>query len=401
MHTGFEWRDDTDGARACQIGAATATIASSSIEKEIDVRRILALGLAVALVAGCSSPENAEAPTVVAPQVTGEVWKWVGTEGADPSSVERPSLYTLEFLSDGRYSVRADCNSGSGSWSSEKATFTITGGPMTLAACSEGSLDARFLELLAQVSRADREGDRLTLSAGSASMVFEAMPEISMAGTAWLVRGVNNGRQAVASVLGDTQLTISFSEDGQVAGSAGCNRFSGTFTVDAQTMSFSPLATTRMTCMGEGVVEQEQNFLAALASVTTWEVRAERAQLRTADGALAVDLVSAVSGVAEISSLRALPPEAVLTVQLEDVSKADVASIVLGEMSARLEGEVSRFPFTVAFDPAEIDERMSYGLRATVRSGDELLFTTTQHYPVLTRDGGQFGVELQLYAPGQ
>jgi heat shock protein HslJ len=365
------------------------------------VRKFLVLGLSAALLTGCSSPEEAEEAVTELPQVTGEVWKWVGTEGADPNSVERPSRYTVEFMADGRYSVRADCNSGAGSWSSDGASFRMTGGPMTLAACGEGSVDTRFLELLGQVSRATRESNRLSLASGDASMIFEAMPALSIAGTSWLVHAVNNGREAVASVLTDTELTIAFDAEGQVAGSAGCNRFTGSFTVEAQTLTFSPLATTRMTCMGEGVVEQEQNFLAALASVATWEIRGERAQLRTEEGTLAVDLVSAVSGSAVIGSPRALPADAVLTVQLQDVSRADAPAFVLGETSMALDGRSSPFPFTVAFDPAEIDERMTYGLRATVRSGDELLFTTTQHFPVLTRDGGWFGVELHLYAPGR
>jgi heat shock protein HslJ len=362
------------------------------------VRRIFIIGLSAALLAGCSAPERTEVPGAKVPQITGEVWKWVGTEGAGPASIERPARYTVEFMPDGRYSVRADCNSGAGSWSSEDETFRMAGGPMTLAACDEESLDARFLELLGQVSGAARDGDRLSLTSGDVRMVFEAMPALSIAGTAWLVHAVNNGREAVASVLPETELTIVFGADDQVAGSAGCNRFSGGFTVEAQTLSFSPLATTRMTCMGEGVVEQEQDFLAALSSVATWEIRGERAQLRTEEGSLAVDLVSAITGSAAVSSRQALPAEAVLTVQLQDVSRADAPALVLGETSVPLEGLTSPFRFRVAFDPAEIDERMSYALRATVRSGEELLFTTTGHVPVLTRDGGRFGVELNLEA---
>jgi putative lipoprotein len=153
--------------------------------------------------------------------------------------------------------------------------------------------------------------------------------------------------------------------------------------------------------MDPKIVDQENAFLAALATVETWEIRGERAQLRSVDGSLAVDLISAVSGTAMIRSKTALPPDAILQVQLQDVSRADAAALVVGEMSQPLQGQDSLVPFAVSFDPAEIDERMSYTVRATVRSGDELLFTTTQSYPVLTGEGGQFGIELRLEAAGQ
>ena len=153
--------------------------------------------------------------------------------------------------------------------------------------------------------------------------------------------------------------------------------------------------------MNPAIVEQESYFLAALSTVATWEIRGERAQLRAVDGELAVDLISAVTGIAMIRTKQALPPDAVFAVQLQDVSRADASAIVVGELVRPLEGKNSPFPFAVSFDPAEIDERMSYSVRATVHSGDQLLFTTTQAYPVLTRDGGQFGLELRLDATGQ
>ncbi len=331
------------------------------------------------------------------------MWKWTGVQGAHPASVARPTHYTLEFKSDGRYAIRADCNSGAGSWTLESGDLSLNPGPLTQAMCGEDSLDRRFLQLLASASGFAHGEDRLelTVDGGAATMIFVAMPQIELAGTSWLVRGYNNGREAVVSVLEDTELTMEFAADSTVAGAAGCNRFTGAFETVAQTVSFGPLATTRMMCMGEGVVEQEDAFLAALGTVDTWEIRGERAQLRTAGGALAVDLVSAITGSVFIRTRQALPEDAVLNVQLQDVSRADVAAIVLGESERPLSGADSQFRFEVSFDPAEIDRRMSYALRATVSNPSGLLYTTTKVYPVLTRDSGQFGLELELEDAGR
>lgn len=117
------------------------------------------------------------------------------------------------------------------------------------------------------------------------------MSSARLAGTAWQVTGYNNGRQAVVSVLNGTELTMEFPADGRVAGSAGCNRYTGTFKQDGGTLSFGPAAATRRMCVEpEGILEQEQRFLKALETVATARQEADRLELRTADGAMAVTL---------------------------------------------------------------------------------------------------------------
>jgi heat shock protein HslJ len=138
----------------------------------------------------------------------------------------------------------------------------------------------------------DMEAGQLRLldSEGAVTARFDPQPE-GLAGTAWIVNGYNNGRQAVVSVLNGTELTMEFSADGRVAGSAGCNRYTGSFKQDGKTLSFGPAAATRRMCVEpEGVMEQEQQFLKALETVTTARQEADRLELRTADGAMAVTL---------------------------------------------------------------------------------------------------------------
>ena len=81
-----------------------------------------------------------------------------------------------------------------------------------------------------------------------------------------------------------------FGEDGTVSGSSGCNTFSGTYTADDSSIELGPAASTQKMCAAEGVMEQEEQFLAALAASSIYEIRGHRLQLRNADGALQVDL---------------------------------------------------------------------------------------------------------------
>ncbi len=68
-----------------------------------------------------------------------------------------------------------------------------------------------------------------------------------------------------------------------------------------------------------------------------------------------------------------LPPDAVIRVQLEDVSRADAPAIILA--SDRLEPRGGPpFGFRLEYDPGQISPRHSYALRARVEADGRLLF---------------------------
>ena len=79
-----------------------------------------------------------------------------------------------------------------------------------------------------------------------------------------------------------SRLTLMF-QDGQVSGSSGCNSFHGSFTVSGKALTIHPLATTRRACEDE-VMVQEQEFLKALQSATTWNITRGMLDVHRADG---------------------------------------------------------------------------------------------------------------------
>ena len=89
----------------------------------------------------------------------------------------------------------------------------------------------------------------------------------------------------------------------------------------------------------------------------------------------------------------ALPPDAVLHVELLDTSLADVPSVTLSAQRFKLDG----VPKTVeiAYDTDLIDERMTYTVAAQILSGDRVMFRSTTATPVLTR-GAPKSAELVL-----
>jgi len=125
---------------------------------------------------------------------------------------------------------------------------------------------------------------RLTLFSGTEpSLAFEAEPAPALEGVTWTVTGFNNGRQAVVSPLSGTSLSLTF-KGGRVEGFAGCNSFRATYTAEADRIVIGPAAVTRMSCGGDGVMQQERLFLSALASATTWGFVGKLLDMHRADG---------------------------------------------------------------------------------------------------------------------
>jgi heat shock protein HslJ len=78
----------------------------------------------------------------------------------------------------------------------------------------------------------------------------------------------------------------------------------------------------------------------------------------------------------------ALPPDVVFEATLEDASRADAASEVIGRTRIQSPGPPP-IRFTISYDPARISTRNRYVVRARIARGAQLLFTTDTQYPVL------------------
>ena len=90
----------------------------------------------------------------------------------------------------------------------------------------------------------------------------------------------------------------------------------------------------------------------------------------------------------------ALPPTAVVEVTLADVSRADAPAAVIATQQIETNGKQVPFPYELTYDPAKIDPRFTYAVRARITDGGKLLFTSTQRYAVLTNGAPLTGVEI-------
>lgn len=93
---------------------------------------------------------------------------------------------------------------------------------------------------------------------------------------------------------------------------------------------------------------------------------------------------SKITGTITYRVRMALSPDASIDVRLEDVSIADAPAKVVAENMFASLGQQVPIPFKLPYDPQAIQPSHRYSLRVQIKLGEDLLFTTTRAYPVLT-----------------
>jgi putative lipoprotein len=91
-------------------------------------------------------------------------------------------------------------------------------------------------------------------------------PASGLAGTEWRVTEI-----AGAPADATSDATLRFDTGGLVSGSTGCNKFTGMAVIEADNLTFTPLATTRLACAPE-LMAQEQRFLSAIQEVRRFAI---------------------------------------------------------------------------------------------------------------------------------
>ena len=105
-----------------------------------------------------------------------------------------------------------------------------------------------------------------------------------------------------------------------------------------------------------------------------------------------------LSGTATLRQPGALPPDAVFEAVLIDAAIADAPARELGRVRLQPAGQPP-FRFTIPYRDSDVTPAGRYMVRATVRQGERLLFTTDTFTPVL-EGGPSQPLTLQLVAVG-
>jgi putative lipoprotein len=122
------------------------------------------------------------------------------------------------------------------------------------------------------------------------------------------------------------------------------------------------------------------------------------ATVRTTLGALAILLAicgvtltfaqttAKLTGTVTYRDWSLLPPNAVLRVQLVEIGPADAPSKTIAEQTQNVGGKAPPYAFEVTYDPAQINQARTYAVQARITTGNQLIYTTTQQYAVITQN---------------
>lgn len=125
------------------------------------------------------------------------------------------------------------------------------------------------------------------------------------------------------------------------------------------------------------------------------EESAEDGTEEAAEGEAEEEDGTGVTGTVTYLERIALPGDAVVTVQIINLSLADASAEVLGEQIIEADDRQVPIPYKVPYSPEEIDENLLYGVSARIESSEgTLLFINDTNTLVITKDNPSEEVEI-------
>lgn len=201
----------------------------------------------------------------------------------------------LQFGTDGTVSGSDGCNRLNTTYTQNGNSLTFAQpGAATMMACQEAVMAqaTTFTTALANTTNFVMTEHDLLLQNGDEVLATFVTNSNDLSDTAWEVVNYNNGREAVVSVLLGTEISANFGVEANLTGNAGCNQYFTSFATDGDTIEIGTVGSTMRFCPEPpGVMEQEAEYLAALASAATYSVEGNTLQMRTAADQLAVVMI--------------------------------------------------------------------------------------------------------------
>jgi putative lipoprotein len=108
-----------------------------------------------------------------------------------------------------------------------------------------------------------------------------------------------------------------------------------------------------------------------------------------------------VTGTVTYRQRIALPPQAMVRVSLNDVSRADAPAELIARATIATHGRQVPIAFALPYDPSRIDPGAQYAVDARIESEGRLLYVTTQRHLVITGGHPVTGVVIEVDPPGR
>ncbi len=232
--------------------------------------------------------------------LAGTSWRLVQFQAADDFTIpaDDKDRYTLTFSPEGHLSARIDCNRGSGTWTSD-APGQLRIGPLaiTRAMCPSTPLNKRLPRDFDFVRSYVLKDGHLFLSLQADGGIYEFEPNdtTSSSSSPSSASPENTNWQLIR--LGDKTITPDSqrgpgitlnSAQHRITGSGGCNRITGSYTLEGDKLKFGQMASTMMACVSG--MDTERAFLDALAKTDSWKITSDKLELLDVSGKTVANL---------------------------------------------------------------------------------------------------------------
>jgi heat shock protein HslJ len=240
------------------------------------------------------SPSPSPSPSVPPAGLDGRTFLSVAvTEDGEPRPLVADTRIRLNFEGN-NLGASAGCNSMGFTYNLDGDRIVASGGQMTEMGCDPArhAQDDWLSGLLGAGPTFTLNGHDLVLTSGTTVLTLldeeAADPDRELTGTSWLLTTIfSPGPDGAAmSIPEGVVATLLFNDDGTVDVQPGCNQGGGTYTVEADAITFGDIALTRMACQNaQGQVEAD--VLTVLGAETVqYTIDAGTLTLQTPDGGL-------------------------------------------------------------------------------------------------------------------
>ncbi len=232
-----------------------------------------------------------------------------------------------------------------------------------------------------------------------------------LSGTVWQWQKTQLSDDTQTTPDDPTRYTLAFLPDGNYQVQADCNRGRGVYQVDGNRLTLGQGMMTLMACppgsLATPFLKQlnqtsgylfEQGNLVLELKLDTGAMTFAPASTTAPSGTTSMTstLTATLTGTVTYRQRIALPPGSVIAVQLQDVSKADAAAQIITSQTITTAGENVPIPFTLSYDPAQIEPKHTYALSVRITVAGQLRWINTERYAVLTNGAPTTGVEVMV-----
>ncbi len=229
---------------------------------------------------------------LTAAQLAGTGWQALAFGNLDDGKPLDPATtLTLNFGAD-RYGGSGGCNWFLGTYNVAGDTMELNAPSQTDLQCTDPASvmqqEAMYLSALYNIDEYRKLDDKLLAYATGSQLLrtFRAAPPVPLEGTTWSSKFLQDPQDNVVATATGTTVSAAFA-GGTVTGSAGCNTYTGTYTLDGDQLTIGGLTVadgTKKTCDSPaGIMDQEAVYLANLGGAVRLVQTAGVLQLLNAD----------------------------------------------------------------------------------------------------------------------